>query len=140
MPPPQLNQSLELLCFWNILIILLIVDSLVLGVPHVLAFRLGFLVGSSRFGRSVFKGKGLHFNGIFDVFCIFQVKMEVLMDGLEIRHSLGDSGHEGALSNATSGGRPRLCSSPLLPFLLPLDHLLNTVRKLEISVLGNNLL
>jgi hypothetical protein len=66
-------------------------------VGSTLGLNLVGLVRSPGPSRSIIKGEGLHLYGSFDVFSVFQIKMQMFVNHFKVRHSLSYFRIESAL-------------------------------------------
>lgn len=135
----QLDKCFEFLCLGDVGEVLLGLHAFVLGVadlPRLIGLG---LVGSARLGGPIFEGEWLHLNGLLHILCVLQVEVQMLMDGLEIRHAMRNLRDESTVSDTASRCGP-FSSSLLRQLILPLDHTLHSFRQIKLSIPVDDLL
>jgi hypothetical protein len=96
--------------------------------------------GCSGTGGAVLEGEGLELYGLFLLLFVLEVEVEMLVDHLEIWHSLRNFGHKGIIN---IGSSLRISPIPLLfvdHLLLPVDHPPDPLRQIILRIPINNFL
>jgi hypothetical protein len=107
--------------------------------PNISLRSLFFLVCRSWLCWTIIKWKRLYFYGLIKVFSVLEIEVKMLMNSFKIGYFVWNFGGKCAINNTSSSSRT-FCCSFLRELVLPLDHLLNSFRKVKISISINDFL